>query len=49
MQYWKLKESHPRHLIMMQIGDFYELFGQDAETASHCLGITLTRRSAKGK
>ncbi len=43
-QYATLKAAHPDALLLFRLGDFYEVFGADAETASGILGITLTRR-----
>ena len=47
-QYEEMKKKHPDAILMFRIGDFYEIFGKDAVTASEILGITLTRR-ANGK
>jgi len=47
-QYKKIKAAHAGFLLFYRMGDFYELFGEDAEVASSVLGITLTaRRSNK--
>jgi hypothetical protein len=43
-QYREAKEKHPDMLLLFRIGDFYELFGEDAETAHTLLGLTLTTR-----
>jgi hypothetical protein len=43
-QYQDAKERHPGMLLLFRVGDFYELFGEDAETASKLLGLTLTAR-----
>ncbi len=43
-QYLALKAQHPDMLLFYRMGDFYELFFEDAEKASKLLGITLTRR-----
>ena len=43
-QYHAAKERHPNMLLLFRCGDFYELFGDDAETASKILGLTLTSR-----
>ena len=43
-QYWRLKEAHPGSLLFFQMGDFYELFFDDAVRASQALDIALTRR-----
>jgi DNA mismatch repair protein MutS len=43
-QYREAKERHPGMLLLFRMGDFYELFEEDAETASRVLGLTLTSR-----
>lgn len=43
-QYVEIKASHPDCLLFYRMGDFYELFFQDAEIASRTLGIVLTKR-----
>src|SRR3954451_3277827 len=43
-QYQEIKAAHPDCLLFYRMGDFYELFFQDAEIASRALGIVLTRR-----
>ncbi|HZU39208.1 MAG TPA: DNA mismatch repair protein MutS, partial [Gemmataceae bacterium] len=43
-QYREAKERHPGMLLLFRMGDFYELFGDDAELASRLLGLTLTSR-----
>lgn len=43
-QYRAAKEKHPDMMLLFRIGDFYELFGEDAETAHKLLGLTLTTR-----
>ncbi len=43
-QYHVLKEEHPECLLFYRMGDFYELFYDDAVTASKVLDITLTKR-----
>jgi len=43
-QYIEIKSANPDSLLFYRMGDFYELFFQDAEVASRALGITLTRR-----
>src|ERR1700733_335321 len=43
-QYRDAKERHPGMLLLFRMGDFYELFFDDAETASRLLGLTLTSR-----
>jgi len=46
-QFWAAKKEQPDALLFFRMGDFYELFHEDAKTASRELGITLTSR-AKG-
>src|SRR5471030_2836471 len=43
-QYRAAKEKHPDMLLLFRMGDFYELFETDAETAHKVLGLTLTSR-----
>ncbi len=43
-QYLSLKSGYPDMLLFYRMGDFYELFFDDAERAAKLLGITLTRR-----
>ena len=43
-QYHRLKADYPTMLLFYRMGDFYELFHDDAEKAAHILGITLTAR-----
>ena len=43
-QYIEIKATNPDSLLFYRMGDFYELFFGDAETASRALGITLTKR-----
>ena len=43
-QYLEIKAAHPGLLLFYRMGDFYELFFEDAELASKALGITLTKR-----
>jgi DNA mismatch repair protein MutS len=43
-QYLGIKADHPHTLLFYRMGDFYELFFEDAEKASRLLGITLTQR-----
>ena len=43
-QYRTAKERHPGMLLLFRLGDFYELFDEDAETAHKALGLTLTTR-----
>src|ERR1700676_3456564 len=43
-QYRLAKDSHPGMLLLFRMGDFYELFFDDAEVAARVLGLTLTSR-----
>jgi DNA mismatch repair protein MutS len=43
-QYLELKAAHPDCLLFYRMGDFYELFFDDAEIAARALGIVLTKR-----
>ena len=46
-QFWRAKKEQPDALLFFRMGDFYELFGEDAKVAAQELGIALTSR-AKG-
>ncbi|WP_420334807.1 DNA mismatch repair protein MutS [Roseibium sp.] len=43
-QFMEIKSANPDSLLFYRMGDFYELFFDDAEIASQALGITLTKR-----
>ena len=43
-QYKEIKAQYPDCLVMMRLGDFYELFFEDAKTASNALELVLTGR-----
>jgi DNA mismatch repair protein MutS len=46
MKQWRdAKARHPDALVFFRVGDFYELFNQDAEEGSRLLGLTLTSRN----
>jgi DNA mismatch repair protein MutS len=45
-QYLRIKADYPTMLVFYRMGDFYELFYEDAEKAARILGITLTARGA---
>jgi DNA mismatch repair protein MutS len=47
-QYLAAKAEHPDALLFFRMGDFYELFFDDAEKASAAIGITLTKRGQHG-
>ncbi|MFI3180234.1 MAG: hypothetical protein QX193_02090, partial [Methylococcales bacterium] len=49
-QYFRIKAEHPDTLVFYRMGDFYELFYDDAKKAAQLLNITLTSRgSSKGE
>ena len=43
-QYRRIKEQNPDSLLFFRLGDFYEMFGEDAKTAAAELDLTLTTR-----
>lgn len=47
-QYFDIKNQFPDALVLFQVGDFYELFFDDAHKASSFLGIVLTQRGMLG-
>jgi len=47
-QYLRIKSQHPDILLFYRMGDFYELFFEDAKKASQLLDITLTARGQSG-
>ena len=47
-QYLSIKAGYPDTLLFYRMGDFYEVFWQDAEKASRLLDITLTQRGQSG-
>ncbi len=44
-QFYNIKEQYPDSILFFRMGDFYEMFGDDAITASKILGIALTCRN----
>ena len=46
-QYMEIKSQHEDAILFYRMGDFYEMFFDDAVTASRTLGITLTSRNSK--
>lgn len=48
-QYWGLKERYPEAILFFRLGDFYEMFYEDAQVASKALDITLTTRNKNAK
>ena len=47
-QYREIKARHPHAILFFRMGDFYEMFFEDAETAARVLGLTLTSRNNGG-
>lgn len=47
-QYFEVKQQYPDTLVFYRLGDFYELFYDDAKTVSNLLDLTLTRRGNQG-
>lgn len=48
-QYEKIKNQYPDSILFFRLGDFYEMFFDDAEISSRILGITLTSRNKSEK
>ena len=46
-QYVALRDAYPDYLLLFQVGDFYEAFGEDAERLARALGIALTHKTSK--
>jgi DNA mismatch repair protein MutS len=46
-QYWEIKSGHADKVLLFRMGDFYEMFHKDAETAAPILNIALTQRNKK--
>ena len=46
-QYVELRDAYPDYLLLFQVGDFYETFGEDAERLARALGIALTHKTSK--
>jgi len=44
-QYYRFKRQHPGCVLMFRIGDFYEMFDEDAVKVAKAIGLTLTRRT----
>ena len=43
-QYQRLKNEHPGEVLFFRVGDFYEMFNDDAVEVSKLLNLTLTHR-----
>ena len=46
--YNAVKEAHPDNLVLFQVGDFFEMYGEDAKQASDLLNMNLTTRNIPG-
>jgi len=46
-QYVELRDRYPEYLLLFQVGDFYECFGEDAERLARALGLLLTHKTSK--
>ncbi|KAG2874633.1 hypothetical protein PC114_g25161 [Phytophthora cactorum] len=46
-QYLARKREYPDCMLLFQVGDFYEFFGDDARRAAHLLSLALTRKTKK--
>ncbi|HEX4796306.1 MAG TPA: DNA mismatch repair protein MutS [Humisphaera sp.] len=47
-QYQQFKQQHPDYVLFFRMGDFYEMFWEDAKLAAKTLGVALTSRSRGG-
>ncbi len=47
-QYFGMKARHPEAVLLSRVGDFYEAYGEDAETIARALHIALTSKEAGG-
>lgn len=45
-QYFGMKSRHPEAILLSRVGDFYEAYGEDAETIARALSIALTSKEA---
>lgn len=48
-QYWDIKSLHPDKILLFRMGDFFEMFHEDATLAAPILGIALTQRNKKSQ
>ena len=47
-EYNSIKEAHPDNIVLFQVGDFFEMYGEDARTAAKLLDFNLTSRNIPG-
>ena len=49
-QYFDIKAKHPDAILLFRVGDFYEMYGEDAVTGAEILGIVQTKKAnGRGK
>ena len=48
IDYNSIKEAHPDDIVLFQVGDFFELYGEDAKQAAELLNMNLTTRNIPG-
>ena len=48
IDYNSIKEAHPDDIVLFQVGDFFELYGEDAKQAAELLALNLTTRAIPG-
>jgi DNA mismatch repair protein MutS len=46
-QYFEVKSKYPDTILFFRVGDFYEMYEQDAKRGAEVLGITLTKRNTQ--
>ncbi len=46
-QYWEIKAAHQDKILLFRMGDFFEMFYEDAQTAAPIMGVALTSRNKK--
>ena len=47
-QYWEAKRQHPDAILLFRMGDFFEVFFDDAREAAPVMGVALTSRPMQG-
>lgn len=48
LDYNSIKEMHPDDIVLYQVGDFFEIYGEDAKQAASLLDMNLTTRNIPG-
>ena len=48
LDYNSIKEAHPDDIVLYQVGDFFEMYGEDAKQAAELLDVNLTTRNIPG-